>query len=187
MLPTDFSLFPELVTERLILRKVCYEDAAAVLKLRGDEQVMQYIGKTPAVNMEEATGFVEMILQALTNNEGITWAMTLKEDPANLIGTIGFWRLMKPHFRAEIGYMLRPDWWRQGYMKEALLRVVDIGFQQLNLHSIEANINPDNLASANLLAATGFVKEAHFRENFFYNGVYSDTAVFSKLQPGADK
>jgi ribosomal-protein-alanine N-acetyltransferase len=50
------------------------------------------------------------------------------------------------------------------------------------LHSIEANINPDNLASANLLEKNGFKKEAHFRENFYYNGKFLDSLIYSLVR-----
>jgi ribosomal-protein-alanine N-acetyltransferase len=66
-------------------------------------------------------------------------------------------------------------------MKEALIKVIDYGFNEMKLHSIEAHINPENAASAAILEATGFVREAYFKEDFFYKGEFSDTAIYSKL------
>ncbi|MEO6722681.1 MAG: GNAT family protein, partial [Ferruginibacter sp.] len=65
---------------------------------------------------------------------------------------------------------------------EALFKVIDAGFELLKLHSIEAHINPANIASANILLSVGFVREARFKENFFYNGTFRDTEIYSRLQ-----
>ena len=66
-------------------------------------------------------------------------------------------------------------------MKEALLRVIDYGFSTMKLHSIEAHINPENAASGFLLEKSGFTREAYFKEDFFFNGRFIDTAVYSLL------
>lgn len=178
---TDFSHFPVLITNRLLLRKVLLTDAAEVFKLRSDENVMRYIDKERAATIKDGELFVNRIMHSLEANDGITWVIALKEKPEILIGTIGFWRLIKEHYRAEIGYMLNPQFWRKGIMQEAFIPVMDYGFTRLKLHSIEANINPGNAASAALLECNGFVKEAYFKEDFFFNGAFRDTAIYSRL------
>ena len=45
----------------------------------------------------------------------------MKEAPGKLIGYIGYWRMKKEHYRAEIGYALHPAFWKKGIMKEAIL------------------------------------------------------------------
>ncbi len=73
----------------------------------------------------------------------IQWAITLKKED-KLIGTIGYHIIEKEHYRAEIGYMLSPHYWNNGLMSEALKGVVNFGFGQMGLHTIEARINPVN-------------------------------------------
>ena len=182
MLETNFTPFPHLTTNRLLLRRVTNDDAPAVLSMRSDERVMQYIDRPRAVTIDDAKAFIKRIEDALVTNEGITWGIELKDTPGLLIGTIGYWRIMKEHYRAEIGYMLHPDQWKKGIMKEALVTVIDAGFNIVKLHSIEANINPENIASANILRSTGFVKEAYFKESFFYEGTFKDAEIYSRLQ-----
>ncbi len=182
MLEVNFSPFPEIHTERLLLRKIVESDAQEVLNLRSDEAVMRYIDRKPAANLADAEAFIKIIIDSLNSNTGITWAVTLNENPERLIGSIGYWRIMKENYRAEIGYMLSPAYWQKGIMKEALLEVIKFGFESLNLHSIEANINPDNIASENILISTGFTRDAYFKENFFFDGVFKDTAIYSRLK-----
>jgi ribosomal-protein-alanine N-acetyltransferase len=181
MLEVNFSLFPELITERLLLRKLNHKDAKLLFTLRSSEEVMKYIGKKPMEKIEEAVEFIAMINDTVEKNSGITWAMTMKEDPGKLIGTIGLWKIIKEHFRAEIGYMLLPGYWRKGLTKEAILKVIPYGFHELKLHSIEGNISANNDASAKTLESTGFIREAHFKENFFFDGKFEDTMIYSLL------
>jgi len=182
MLCPNFSPFPEIETGRLLLRRMITHDAKELLFLRSSEDVMKYIDRERTKSVSDAELFIDKIDASLDSNNGIMWGITLKEQPRTLIGNIGYWRLVKEHYRAEIGYMLHPAFWKKGIMKEALLSVIDFGFDEMNLHSIEANINPDNTASAMLLESTGFVKEAYFKEDYFFNGAFHDTIIYSRLK-----
>jgi ribosomal-protein-alanine N-acetyltransferase len=51
----------------------------------------------------------------------------------------------------------------------------------MDLHSIEAIVNPDNKASIKLLERNSFTREAYFKENYFYDGKFLDSAVYSLL------
>ena len=157
-------------------------DAPEILYLRSDKDVMKYIDREPAKTIQDAEEFIKRIDNDVNSNEAIMWAIALKENPAKLIGTICIWHFQKEHYRGETGYVLHPGYWRKGIMKEALLKVLDYGFNELNLHSIEAHISPENAGSAALLESTGFVREGYFRENFHFRGNFLDTAVYSILK-----
>lgn len=182
MLCPSFSPFPEIKTERLLLRRMTTNDAKEILFLRSSKEVMKYIDREITKSEKEAQLFINKIDASLNSNNGIMWGITLKEQPRRLIGNIGYWRLVKEHYRAEVGYMLHPSFWKKGIMREALLSVIDFGFDKMNLHSIEANINPGNAASARLLKSTGFIKEAYFKEDYFFNGTFHDTIIYSRLK-----
>jgi ribosomal-protein-alanine N-acetyltransferase len=98
-----------------------------------------------------------------------------------MIGTIGYYHIKPEHFRAEIGYMLLPEFQGRGFITEAIDVVVSYGFAEMKLHSVEAVLDPNNLASASVLEKCGFTKEGHFKENEFYNGKFIDTAIYSKV------
>ena len=63
-------------------------------------------------------------------------------------------------------------------MTEALECITRFSFQKLKLHSLEANIAPDHFASARVLEKNGFVKEAHFKENWYYKGWW-DSVIYT--------
>ena len=93
-----------------------------------------------------------------------------------------FFKIDSKHHRAEIGYTLEPNYWGKGYMTEVMCRLFSFGFNDFNLHSFEANINPQNEKSKGILLKLGFQKEAYFRENFFYKGEYLDSEIYSLLE-----
>jgi ribosomal-protein-alanine N-acetyltransferase len=69
-----------------------------------------------------------------------------------------------------IFYVLHPLFQGRGLMQEAMIIVIDYGFRAMHLHSIEANVNPDNAASIKLLERNNFVREAYHKENSYFNG-----------------
>jgi ribosomal-protein-alanine N-acetyltransferase len=181
-LQVSFTPFPLLRTSRLVLRRIEPGDVEEMLFLRSDPTIMQFLDREPLHTTGEAALFIRHITDALERDEGITWGIALAGNP-RLIGTIGFWRLMKEHYRAEIGYLLHPGYWGQGLVSEAMTAVMNYGFDVMKLHSVEANVNPDNKASVRILEKAGFVQEAHFRENYFFQGKFLDSLIFSKLAP----
>ena len=181
MLEPNFTPFPKLMTERLLLRQINQKDAAEIFFLRSDGTILQYLSKEPAQSLKEAEEFITRITNDLSTGDGIAWGIALKKDPEKIIGTIGYWRMQKENYRAEIGYVLHPNYWRQGIMKEAILKVLDYGYHTMGLHSVEARINPYNKASSSVLEATGFVKEGYFRQDYFFREQFEDTAVYSRL------
>ncbi len=182
MLQTNFLPFPELYTNRLLLRRLTDEDADDLFLIRSDPNAMQYIDRPLAKTVDDVLKLVKVIEDRLIAGDGITWAVSLAGQPG-LIGTIGLWRIVKEDYRAEIGYLLHPAWHRKGIMHEALVKVLDYGFSVMKLHSVEANLNPLNVASIRLLEKNRFVREAYFKENYYYNGEFKDSLIYSLLTP----
>lgn len=181
MLDIDFSPFPVLETERLLLRQVNINDVNEILTLRSNSAVMKYIPRPILKNKEEAIELIQMFDDKIENNIGINWGITFKSEPAKLLGIIGYYRIKPEHYRAEVGYMLLPEYNGKGIVTEAIKRVVDYGFQEMKLHSIEAILDPENLASEKVLLKNGFVKEAHLLENEYYEGRFLDSMIYSIL------
>ena len=182
MLTPNFTPFPTLTTNRLVLREITLDDAPELFFMRTDDRVMKYIERPRPKNIDETIAFIKMISDLRNKNEIITWGISLKNEP-KLIGTVVFLNFKKEHYRAEFGYALHPDHWGKGIMDEVAKTVIDYGFKVLKLHSMEANINPENIASQKLLEKNGFVREAYYKENFFWEGKFLDSAIYSLLNP----
>ncbi len=181
MLNINFEPFPNLETKRLLLRRLEDSDVKEVFALRSNPSTMKFIPRPLVKNDEEALEHIAMINAKIDNNEGINWAITIKGNH-RLIGIIGHFRIQPQNYRAEIGYMILPEYHGQGIVAEAIQEVVRYGFEDLNLHSIEAIIDPNNVASERVLQKNGFVKEAHILENEFFDGKFIDTVIYSLLK-----
>jgi RimJ/RimL family protein N-acetyltransferase len=182
MLELNFDPFPILTTERLLLRKITEEDADQVFFLRSDRDVLQYLDRDPITSIDDAVQWIRMIDAGVRSNEFIAWALSLK-NKKELVGTISFWNIKKEHYRSEIGYALHPSQQGKGLMQEAMTTVLDYGFKKMNLHSVEANVNPKNVSSIKLLERNNFVREAYHRENYFYKGKFLDSVIYSLIAP----
>lgn len=180
MLVVNFNPFPVLETERLVLRQVTEADVNELYFLRSNPGVMQYIDRPSLKSEEDAIALVGKITRLLQDNEGVNWGICLKENNT-LLGTIALFNFAKEHYRCELGYLLHPDFQGKGLAQEALTTVLNYAFTILNLHSIEANVNPGNAASIKLLERNRFVREAYFREHFYFEGKFLDSAIYSLL------
>jgi len=177
-----FSVFPILETERLLLTEFLKSDAEELFKMRSDEKVQKYLDRDPHKTVEESALMIEGMTVSYISKEGINWIIR-KKDTLDVIGYIGYWRMIRNNVRAEIGYAMKPEFWGNGFMHEALTKVIDFGFNEFCLHSIEANVNPANVSSIKLLEKCGFKREAYFKEDYFYNGKFLDSAIYSLLEP----
>ncbi len=182
-LTTAFATFPILETERLILRAPTIDDVADLFAVDSDPRVTRYLGFPPLTNMDEAVQRVQRFTNEFQGQQAIRWVVSRRAEP-RLLGIFGFVRMTKPHFRAELGYMLGTDSWGQGIASEACRPILDFGFTQMGLHSVEARIDPDNIGSQRVLEKLGFVREAYFRQNFYEpaQNRFTDTAVFGLLK-----
>lgn len=183
MLTINFTPFPHLTTERLNFRQLLPEDETEIFKLRSDERVNKFLTRKRNTTLEESRAFIAIINRNISNNESVYWAITQKNNN-KLIGTICIWNIQPEDYRAEIGYELSPDFWGKGFMKEAIPAIIEYAFKTLGLHSLVGDLNPNNAQSVTLLEQNGFVREGLFKESIFFNGKFSDRAVYSLLNKG---
>jgi ribosomal-protein-alanine N-acetyltransferase len=174
-------MLPTIYTDRLCLRQLEEKDAPQIFIIRSDPDILKYIDIKKAESIEDALAFMKMINEGIAKNGLTYWGIALK-DTDELIGTICIWNVNKDHFRAEIGFALLTKFQGKGYMSESIPAIVDHAFEQMKLHSLEGRVNPLNASSIKVMERNGFVKEAHFKEDYYCEGVFLDTAVYSKVR-----
>jgi [ribosomal protein S5]-alanine N-acetyltransferase len=158
MIQRNFTPFPVLTTDRLVLRKLESADDRNNFFLRSDDEVNKYLEGFRHITIEQTREFIEKINKATANNESIFWVITLKET-AEFIGTICLWNLSDEKLMAETGYTLHPSFQHKGYMREALEKVIDYGFKTMKLKAIEAHTHKDNARSIKLLLNCRFIPD----------------------------
>ena len=182
MLDIKFKPFPNLATNRLFLRAINKDDKDEIFALRSNPQVMEHINRPLTKKLAEVESFINKITKGIKENQLVYWGITLKVDDS-LIGTICLWNISRENYRAELGYELMPEYQGQGLMQEAFTKVVTYAFKRLGFHTLEADVNPDNKKSIKLLEKNDFKREAYFKEKFFYEGKFLDTAIYSRINP----
>jgi ribosomal-protein-alanine N-acetyltransferase len=168
MVPTPY---PTLETERLILRRILPDDAGDLLNLYSSSEVVKYIELAPLANLDQALDLIKKFDR---------WGIFLLED-TRLIGTCGYKEWDTARFRAEVNYALAPSSWGSGYMREALVAILDYGFHVMNLRRVEGLVDPEDTRSHNLLTGLGFRMEGVLREHDFVKGQFQDDMVFALL------
>jgi len=176
-----FDTFPNLSTKRLTLQLHEESDVGDLFILRSDPQVMTYMDKPPSKDKSEVLERIKEIRQDFADQKGINWTIKLKNSN-EVIGYMSLWRIDHQNHRVEIGYALKKEFWKQGISFEAAKKVIDFAFYKLKAHSIMANLNPLNKSSEALLLKLGFKQEAHFREDYYFDGKYMDSAIFCLLE-----
>jgi ribosomal-protein-alanine N-acetyltransferase len=178
MFDSHFFPFPELTSARLNFRKVNKDDVPEIIDLRGNIEVMKYINRDLITNSTEAIKYIDIQIDELNNKKSIHWMICLKENP-KAIGIIRFNNFRPTDHRAEIGCMMHPEFQGKGLVSEAIQRIVDFGFNEMQLNTIEATILSENTSSKKAVLRNNFIQEAHFREYRFFNGIYQDVYVFT--------
>jgi len=176
----SFLPFPVLETSRLLLRRTTLQDASDIFEMRSDPEVMKYIPRPIAKSEEDVFALIHLIDGFIETGERINWAIELKEN-GKVLGLIGYVNISVEHQRAEVGYSLNRSWHRKGIVKEALKAVLDFGFANMKLHTVNAIVDAENTPSASLLENVGFRKEAHFLEDFLWNGNFRNSIHYGIL------
>jgi [ribosomal protein S5]-alanine N-acetyltransferase len=139
MLELNFTSFPYLETERCLLRPLQPNDADRLFEMRTNDEVLRYLDREKMQTKEEAVTMINKIIASVENNDCVNWVISLKGDD-KMIGSIAYWRLIKEHYRAEIGYNLFPQYWGKGIMNEVMkivLRSGCIALKQMSIRSIQ--------------------------------------------------
>lgn len=170
-----------LKTERLVLRPLVARDAPALFGIFSDRQVMRYWSSAAWGSEAVAAGYIAKDARALRKGEHLRLGIETGAS-AELIGMCTLYAFMRQCRRAEIGYALSSTSWGCGYMHEALSRLLGYGFEDLDLHRVEADVDPRNMASARSLERLGFLKEGYMRERWIVDGEVSDTSFYGLLR-----
>ncbi len=152
---TNFSPFPKLTTNRLMLRQLKTTDAPALLILRSNDDVNKYLNRPKTTSMDATNAFIAKIENHINKNESIYWAITQKNDV--LIGTICLYNFQPQTQLVEIGYELLPDYWGKGLISETISTVLEYAFTSMLVKTITAFSLKENLKSAAVLLKNNFI------------------------------
>jgi ribosomal-protein-alanine N-acetyltransferase len=178
----DWEHLPAINTSRLLLRSIRAEDVDDVYAIYSNLEVMRYWSTPPLPNRGAASKLITEIHEGFKRRELLKWGIALRTDD-KLIGSVTIFHPEFSHRRAEIGYALGRAYWGKGYMQETLKAILNFAFTVLNLHRIEADVDPRNAASVRTLERLGFQREGYLRERWQVNGEIQDSFFYGLLKP----
>ena len=174
-------------TQRLILKIVGPDYAEDVLQFYLDDKLLfekyvmdrspNFYTQTHQQNILQAEYGLALKLQQ------IRFYVFLKENPSQLIGTVCLYQVSNLYSHAELGYKFSSKFHHKGYASEAVEKLIDMAFMELNLHRITAHVQEENLPSIRLLENLGFEKEGICRDYLYLHGSWKDHIQYSLLHP----
>lgn len=172
----------KLQTKRLIILPISLSDVENIHELHSLPETDQFNTLGIPENLEQTKDIVEEWIQKNQNgfNQNFVFKIELAESK-EFIGLIAL-NLGKPKFKiGEVWYKLHADFWNKGYATEALEGILQFGFNELQLHRIEAGCAVENKASIRVLEKVGMTKEGRKRKVLPLKDGWSDNFEFAIL------
>ena len=178
----DLMTIPrDLDTSDLHLRPIRLSDAEGMFAMLSDEESMKYWCAPPIAEISDALEVLRKDVESDAKGNSLCWAVTLKGRD-DLIGKCILFQFSEENHRAEIGFILNRNYWRHGFMFQALEAVIDFALGPLNLHRIEADVDPDNAGSLGVLEKLGFKREGLFRDRWLLYGEWVDSVMLGLVK-----
>jgi ribosomal-protein-alanine N-acetyltransferase len=159
-------------TARLILRPARADDLAAFFGIMSNARAMAHWSTLPHASPAVTRDWMGLMLEQGEDGHDL-----VIERNGTVIGKAGGCRL------PEIGFILHPDYWSQGYATEAMTALVPHIFATSDLPALTADVDPDNLASRAVLRKLGFVETHRAERTFCLGGVWADSIYLELARP----
>ncbi len=165
--------------ESVILRAMERQDWEAVHAYASQPIVCQYQPWGPNSEKESYEFVTQVMLDAsIIPRSRFVFAVIVKEQ---VIGAGEINIRDSSNRQGEIGYIIHPDYWANGYATEVSKLLIDFGFKTLNLHRIFATCDPRNVGSAKVLEKVGMTNEGRIRQDLLLRDGWRDSLLYSIL------
>lgn len=162
---------PVIETQRLTLRRMLKRDHSDMYEYACRREVTEYLLWDIHPTQAYTQRYLAYIQTRYRAGDFYDWAVIWKKTD-KMIGTCGFTRFNTESNSAEVGYVLNPSFWGIGIAPEAVRAVLRFGFNELNLHRIEARYMAPNLRSRRVMEKVGMEFEGISRDSMFVKGRY---------------
>lgn len=166
-------------TERLSIRNFKIEDQSDLFEIYRDEEACRYLLHEPwDKNSLDEKMQAKVDNNSLPEKGALSLAVVLEQK---VIGDISVWYTdMKE--TVEIGFVFNLQYAAQGYAKESVRAIIEKLFSEYKIHRIQANLDARNVLSAKLCENLGMRREAHFIQDYWSKGEWTDSYVYGMLE-----
>ncbi len=150
------------------------DDVEFLTELVNDPTVRATIGRFEPINFEDEREWIE----SASERDGDEFIITNDGTPVGVTGATyehDAWGL------AEVGYMISPEHWNNGYATAGVELLCGFLFDESRIHKVAAQVVEGNVGSRRVLEKVGFTQEGTFRNEAFIDGEYRDVLRFGLL------
>lgn len=149
-----FKTCPNIKTDRLLIRKLCLQDAPDIFEFTSLEETAKGLSWEPHNSIEVTKNFISSLMVKYENNEASQWGIELIPE-SKVIGIAGFINHYEEHRKGEVAYVLSPLYQGKGFMTEALFAIINYGFKSMSLQRIDAKCEINNFSSERVMQKLG--------------------------------
>ncbi len=171
----------ELITARLKLREFVVTDFTQLRELDARPEMHTYEKELPSIEDTRRTLDTYLKEQQEVPRTTYRLVITITSDDS-IRGIVKLARQWEQIREWEVGWAVHPDGWGKGYATEAAGRIMDWGFNEMNIHRIVAFCHVDNKASIRVMEKLGMHQDGRLRETRWLNGEWWDEYVYSILE-----
>lgn len=169
-------------TENLILRRFEISDAEAMYNnWASDDEVTKYLTWDSHSSVEVSKDILNIWIDEYNNLNSYNWAITLKEDENNPIGSISVVKLNDEIGIVQLGYCIGQKWWNKGVTSQALNALIKFFIEEVGANRIEARHDPVNINSGKVMLKCGMKFEGTMRQCDRNNQGICDTSMYALL------
>ena len=158
-------------------------DFDELLAIHSDPEVARYV-PWPARSAEDLRPVFERKVGThwiAEEGDAMSLAVALSSGGA-LVGDISLTWDSREQRTGEIGFVFHPGHQGKGYATESMPVVMRLGFEALDMHRLFGRADARNEPSIQLMERLGMRREAHFVENEFLKGEWTDEVVYAILR-----
>ena len=163
------------------LRGIEREDfTKGLYKWANDQEVTNYMitGLKPSIK----DNMVDLYERTRNSGEEVVFSIVEKENDG-LIGLVGLYRIdtqiRSAEFRIIIG---EKEYWGKGIGTECCKKIIDYGFESLNLNKVWLGVNEENVGGMKSYRKAGFSIEGILKDEVYRNGRYYGVVRMSILK-----
>ena len=132
-------------------------------------------------SLEDELNFIKFAREETASYKALFLTILLND---RAIGMVDLHNISEKNHRAEIGYWISKDFQGYGIMTESVKRLVEISFNELNIHKFIIMAETENLKSCAVAKRLDFEHEATLKEYLVYGDEFKDVYVYSKIVNG---
>ena len=174
-----------LETIRLIIRDHIKDDLLDLYDLLSRKVEMYYLPELYVDTIEAAKENIEVSIQEQSKNGRTKYYFAIiDKGTKKYVGEIGFTieKNTNQGSLADLGYFIKKEYWGKGITTEAGKKVIDFGFDELDIWKYKTGCLKENIGSEKVMKKLGFIKEGELRKHQYHNNMWKDRLEYGLLR-----